>query len=216
VTLAFYALRAGEGRALLYLHSLGGSAADGAALAAGWPGPVYALDFAGHGGSGWCAGGAYAPELLAGDADVALARIGTAALAGAGLGAYVALLLAGARRAHVTAALLLPGAGLAGGGALPDPERELSGEWLRATDPPRAAAAAERPASDPFLAQLELDVRPTDYAGTFAASARRLLLLEDGASRPPWWEAAAASASAQRLSGLGAAEALARLAALST
>jgi hypothetical protein len=114
----------------------------------------------------------------------------------------------------VAAALLLPGAGLAGGGA--DLEREVSAEWLGATDHAGASAAAERPASDPFLAQLELDVRPADYAGAFAANARRLLLVEDGAPRPPWWEAAAAGPNAQRLSGRGTAEALARLAELST
>ncbi len=218
VTLSLYALRGGEGgSALLCLHALRGSAADFAELAPGWPGPVYALDFAGHGRSGWCAGGVYSPELLAGDADSALARIGAACLAGAGIGAYVALLLAGARPEHVPAALLLPGAGLAGGGALPDPkrEREISEDWLRATDARRPRPEA-RPASDPLLLQLEHDARPVDYAEAFAARARRLLLLEDGDARPPWWEAAAASPAAERLSAAGAAQALGRLARLST
>src|SRR4030095_14377617 len=95
VTLALHALRAAEGGcALLCLHGLHGSSEDLAELAGGWPGPVCALDFAGHGRSAWCRGGVYSPELLAGDADVALARIGTACVAGIGLGAYVALLLA--------------------------------------------------------------------------------------------------------------------------
>src|SRR5690606_8724461 len=64
-------------------------------------------------------GGAYPPELYAGDVDAALAVVGPCHLAGEGLGAWVCLLVAGARRDLVPATLLLPGAGLAGGGALP-------------------------------------------------------------------------------------------------
>ena len=210
VSLALHALRGGEGDALLCLHALRGSAADWAEAAASWPGPVYALDFAGHGLSEWVAGGGYTPELLAGDADVALAHIGSAGVAGAGLGAYVALLLAGARPEHVPAVLLLPGAGLGGRGAEPDPAHEPSLEWGRLRD--SAPPPGERPAFDPFTTVLEREFRPTDYAATFAARANRLLLLDDGDARPPWWQAAAQAAAAERIAAASTAEALARLA----
>ena len=217
VPLALHALREAEGEALLCLHGLRGSAADWAEAAPAWPGPVYALDFAGHGASGWLTGGGYTPELLAGDADVALARLGRAWVAGLGVGAYVALLLAGARGEHVPGALLLPGAGLAGGGGEPDPAWEPSLAWARAGEEAAAKrageeAAGERPASDPLLAQLERDFRPADYAVAFAARASRVLLLEDGAPRPPWWRAAAEAAPAERIEARGAAQALGRLA----
>jgi pimeloyl-ACP methyl ester carboxylesterase len=192
VSIAFYQLRAGEGGALLCLHALGGSAADWAGAAEAWRGPVYAVDFSGHGRSGRVAGGAYSAELLVGDADAALARLGEATLAGAGIGAYVALLLAGARPDHVPGALLAPGAGLSGGGALPDAQRELDAELGAPRDP------RERAPSDPWLAQLEKDIRPVDYAALFAARARRLLLLEDGSDRPPWWEAVAGAGASER------------------
>jgi pimeloyl-ACP methyl ester carboxylesterase len=212
VPLALHALREAEGEPLLCLHALGGRAADWAEAAVAWPGPVYALDFAGHGASGWLSGGGYTPELLAGDADVALARLGTARVAGAGIGAYVALLLAGARPEHVPGALLLPGAGLGGGGGEPDPAFEPSLEWTRLRGEP--PSPGERPPCDPFTTQLEREFRPPDYAAAFAARASRLLLLEDGEPRPPWWQATAGAASAERVEAASAAAALARLAAV--
>jgi pimeloyl-ACP methyl ester carboxylesterase len=210
VPLALHALREAEGPVLLCLHALGGRAGDWTEAAAAWPGAVFALDFAGHGDSGWLAGGGYTPELLAGDADVALARLGTARVAGAGIGAYVALLLAGARPEHVPGALLLPGAGLDGRGGEPDPALEPSLAWtrLRGEPPP----PSERPPFDPFTTQLEREFRPPDYAAAFAARASCLLLLEDGEPRPPWWQATAQAASAERIETESAAEALARLA----
>jgi pimeloyl-ACP methyl ester carboxylesterase len=210
VSLALHGLRGGSGRPLLCLHELGGRAKDWEPLADAWPGPVYALDFAGHGGSARISGGAYSPELLAGDADVALARLGEACLAGAGLGAYVALLVAGARPEHVPGALLLPGRGLAGAGAAPDPFAESDRAFWRASDAFVAGSGADA-ASDPLLVLLEMDFRPPDYAEAFAARARRLLLLADASPPAPWWEAAARSAAAERLA-CSAAEALARLA----
>ena len=119
VTLALRRLREGEGQPLLLLHALHGSSADWGTGPETWPGPICALDFAGHGRSGWVRGGVYYPELLAADADAALAELGAAVLVGAGLGAYAALLVAGARPASVPAAVLLPGAGLEGGGGEP-------------------------------------------------------------------------------------------------
>jgi len=188
VELALHPLRDAPGPALLCLHAVGGSALEFAHAARAWPGPVFALDFAGHGASGRIRGGAYRPEILAGDADAALARIGQASLAGVGVGAYVALLVAGARPDAVPAALLLPGAGLAGGGSAPDPDRDTGEEW-RDLGPPL-------PGCDPAVRRLERDLRPPDYAEAFAKGARRLLLAEGDFARPAWWDAVRACPSA--------------------
>jgi pimeloyl-ACP methyl ester carboxylesterase len=195
-----------DGPALLLLHALGGSSADWSEAAAHWPGRVFALDFSGHGRSQWVRGAVYVPELLAGDADAALAHIGAAAIAGAGIGAYVALLLAGGRPAAVPAALLLPGRGLAGGGPRPDLDRPLL---------PLAANPSLPTDCDPQLAALLYDPRPPDYAARFAVAARRLLLIDDGDERPPWWDAAGRAASAEVVDA-GVRSALGRLAELVT
>jgi pimeloyl-ACP methyl ester carboxylesterase len=190
LTLALHELRGGNGASLLLLHQLGGSSADWGAPPEGWPGPVLALDFAGHGASERRAGGAYVPELLAADADAALELLGPCRVAGAGIGAYVALLLAGARPERVPAALLLPGRGLDGGGPLPDPRCG------------RTFIAAPTDADggpDPMIWSCDADVRPPDYALAFAGAARGLLLAEDGGPRPPWWEAIRAASVARRL-----------------
>ena len=190
VSLQLHELVRRPGVPLLLLHALSGSSADWGEAPATWPGAVFALDFAGHGHSESVVGGAYYAELLAGDADAALAHIGRAALVGAGLGAYVTLLLAGARRDDVPAALLLPGAGLGGGGALPDFQREC---------PQFVVGERQVGGCDPLVHALDRDVRPVDYAEPFARAARRLLLVEDGTPRPPWWEAARGSPSAEVL-----------------
>ena len=209
VSLALHALRDGPGRPLLCLHALGGAARDFAPLAAAWPGPVHALDFSGHGASGRVRGGAYSPELLAGDADAALGALGSASLVGAGLGAFVALLLAGARPDSVAAALLLPGVGLAGGGGAPDPDRALVDPFEVGLRPGAGGADC-----DPLAGQLALDLRPPDYAVAFAARARRLLLAPIGGEEPPWWRAAAAGARSERIAARTPAEAIAALAAV--
>jgi pimeloyl-ACP methyl ester carboxylesterase len=198
VRLALHPLGAGSAPALLHLHALHSSAARLAAPAVDWLGAVFAVDFCGHGRSGWVAGGAYTPELLAGDGDAALARIGPACLAGEGIGAYVALLLAGARPELVPAALLLPGAGLEGGGSLPDFSGRVDPEWAQQASRPISAGAA-RGESDPLVCALERDARPIDYVEAFAARARHLVLAEDGGLRPAWWEAVARSRSAERV-----------------
>ena len=64
-------LSGGTGEALLCLHELGGRADDWRDRTAAWSGPVFALDFSGHGQSSWLRGGGYTPELLAADADAA-------------------------------------------------------------------------------------------------------------------------------------------------
>jgi hypothetical protein len=188
VDLALHRLREGTGPALLCLHALGGSARDFAPAAAHWPGPVHALDFCGHGESGRVRGGDYHPELLAGDADAALAHLGAACLVGAGIGAYVALLLAGARAGQVPGALLRPGSGLHGGGAAPDPASDVVARWFELGSAP--------PGCDPAVRRLERDLRPPDYAEPFARAAQRLLFAAGEPAPPPWWEAARSSPAA--------------------
>jgi pimeloyl-ACP methyl ester carboxylesterase len=180
VKLALHTLREGEGRPLLLLHALGeASPGEVPEFAAKWKGPVLALDFTGHGQSSMPHGGGYTAEILMGDVDCALAMIGEATVAGQGLGAYVALLIAGGRPNLVRGAVLLDGSGLAGGGDRPGPV------IVRAT--------TERDhAPDPF-AQVELaeDLRPSEYAANFAKLAQRSSGLERPISvvakaRPDW------------------------------
>lgn len=186
VELALHELRAGDGRPLLLLHGLGEkSPASVPNVVAGWPGPVHALDFTGHGESSLPKGGGYFAELLMGDADAALAHLGAATIVGRGLGAYVALLLAGGRPKDVRGAVLTDGPGLAGGGPLP-------GSAYVITSP---LEAGERP--DPFaLAELTRDVRPPDYATSFARQAIQLSGLREpiavaAIARPEWLTAVA-------------------------
>ncbi len=182
--LALHEVQAGTGVPLLLLHELGGASGTWASDGLDGAGPVFALDFVGHGDSEWRPGGGYTPELFAADADAALAALGPCRIAGTGLGAYVAVLLAGARPELVPAALLLPGRGLDGGG--PEP-----GHGSRFDD--RAPVEA----CDPLVRACELDVRPPDYATAFAEAARSLWLLEDDRARPPWWQAVAGTARAR-------------------
>lgn len=182
--LALHALRGGEGRALLLLHGLGERSPESVPRhAASWPGPVFALDFTGHGLSTVPDGGGYTAELLMADADAALAELGTATLSGRGLGAYVALLLAGARSGSVRGVVLRDGPGLFGGG--PRPVSPV----VSTVDPD-----AVRP-PDPFaLQELGRDVRPPDYAASFARLAVELSGLErpvrvSATARPDWLQA---------------------------
>src|SRR5262245_46616698 len=108
-TLELHELQPGTGAGLLLLHELYGGATDWRQREIAWRGPVYALDFSGHGDSDSLRGGAYSCEILVGDADCALAQCDAVAVAGAGLGAYVALLLSGGRPQRVRATMLLPG-----------------------------------------------------------------------------------------------------------
>jgi pimeloyl-ACP methyl ester carboxylesterase len=179
-----------EGPTLLLLHELGSSGADWKQEVEAWPGAVHALDFAGHGRSAPIAGGSYYPELLAGDANAALAAVGPAFVAGAGIGAYAALLLAGARPESVPAALLMPGAGLDGGGALPSFDAEIEVPAPPAPTPAPAPGLKEAEGTDPTVHRwLDGDIRPVDYAEAFGRAARRLILVEEGDARPPWWQA---------------------------
>jgi pimeloyl-ACP methyl ester carboxylesterase len=114
------------------------------------------------------------------DADAALASLGEATVAGWGLGAYVALLVAGARPALVKGAVLADGAGIEGGG----PE---GGEMLV-----RARFDAGLTPPDPFaLHELSNDARPPSYAQLFARQSVHLSGVADpivvaARARPPW------------------------------
>ena len=184
VRLALHELRGGRGRALLLLHGLGErSPAKPPPEADVWPGPVLALDFTGHGQSSVPAGGGYTAEILMADADAALAELGTATLMGRGIGAYAALLLAGARPGAVRGAILRDGAGLAGGGPRPGGSHIPASEADPVVPP------------DPFaVAELSRDVRPPDYASSFARQAAQLSGLERpitvcAVGRPDWLRA---------------------------
>jgi len=184
VRLALHALRAGTGHPLLLLHGLGErSPARVPRELEPWRGPIFALDFAGHGESSVPQGGGYTAEVLMADADAALARLGSATLVGRGLGAYVALLLAGARPEGVRGAILRDGPGLHGGG--PRPGTPI----VAVVDP----AAVVPP--DPFaVAELSRDVRPPDYASSFARQAAQLSGLDhpitvSAIGRPDWLRA---------------------------
>lgn len=194
VRLALHTLRTehevGDGergcQPLVLLHPLAMSSPAAVPEAvATWPGAVYALDFTGHGSSTVPAGGGYTAETLMADVDVALAHLGSATLCGAGLGAYVALLIAGARPHLVRGAILRDGPGLAGGS--PSPTSTV----IRPPDP----GATRSP--DPFgLAELSQDVRPPDYATAYVRQATHLSGLEHpitvcAVARPDWLAAVA-------------------------
>jgi pimeloyl-ACP methyl ester carboxylesterase len=188
VTLALHGLRTdGDHRPLLLLHGLGDrSPAVVPPWAEAWTGPVWALDFTGHGASTLPVGGGYTAEVLMADADTALAHLGPVTVIGRGLGAYIALLIAGARPHLVRGAVLWDGPGLAGGGTGPASTIVLRGLDITGATP------------DPWaLAELGRDLRPTDYATSFARQATQLSGLEWPIAvcarwRVPWLDAVAA------------------------
>jgi pimeloyl-ACP methyl ester carboxylesterase len=189
IRLALHHLREGEGRPLLHLHGLGERSPDQVPdhLAA-WPGPVWALDLSGHGDSDIALGAGYFCEALMGDVDMAIAHLGPVTIYGRGLGAYVGLLAAGGRAEQVRGAILADGPGLAGGGATP-----ASPAIVTAVSPPPPGGTP-----DPWAVyELTRDVRPPDYAATFAHQAVTRSGLDTpiavvGVNRPPWLEGVAA------------------------
>jgi pimeloyl-ACP methyl ester carboxylesterase len=190
VEIVLHERTAGEGTPLLLLHALYGSSADWGAEVETWPGPVFALDFAGHGASGRVRGGAYDFERFLSDADLALRALVVdgghrAVLAGAGLGAWYALVLAGARADRVPGCLLAPGAGLGGRGERPNPLD------VQPVLPTPEQAAAFRGDADPYVSMADRELQPSWFSQPFAEAARGLVLLEDGEERPAWWRAAA-------------------------
>jgi pimeloyl-ACP methyl ester carboxylesterase len=182
IDLAVHTVREGTGRNLLLLHGLGEQSPTVVPEhAVAWPGPVYALDFTGHGASDVPKGGGYSAEILLADADVTLAALGPATIVGRGLGAYVALLLAGARPQLVRGAVLCDGPGLWGGPSGPTSSSVVVLEPTASTPDPYA------------LYELSRDLRPRDYASLFA----RLAVEHSGLAepitvtafiRPPWLE----------------------------
>ena len=146
------------------------------------------LDFTGHGASTVPAGGGYTAEILMGDVDAALAHLGAVTIHGRGLGAYIALLIAG---------------GPARPGARRHPGRRPRA-WSAAAStrrrPPLAVPAGRtRPVPPDPLALVELarDVRPPDYALTFVrfvveGSATSPSPVGVGGGAPEWLAAVAA------------------------
>lgn len=187
VRLALHELRGGPGRSLLLLHPLAEhtpvTVPDDVAA---WPGPIHGLDFTGHGASSVPVGGGYTAEVLMADVDLALAHLGPSAIVGRGLGAHVALMIAGARADLVRGAVLDDGAGLAGGGDSPG----------SVYVPPPLVTTGTPP--DPWaLAELSRDLRPADYATAFVRLALQFSGLETPITvaarfRPPWMAAVAA------------------------
>ena len=183
VELALHTLRAIDGPNLLLLHGLGESApADVPDFAAEWPGPVHALDFTGHGASTVPSGGGYTAEMLMADADIALGHVGPTTIVGRGLGAYIALLIAGARAHVVRGAVLADGPGISGGPTSPTSQPVITAETVSTTP-------------DPFaIIELGRDLRPPDYATTFVRLANEGSDLPDpfvvtARFRPKWLRA---------------------------
>jgi len=184
IDLALHELRRSDGPALLLLHGLGEhSPADVPVWASTWPGAVWALDFTGHGESSIPVGGGYGCEVLMGDADAALEHIGPATILGRGLGGYVAMLTAGARFDVVRGAIIADGPGLFGGPSGPTSP-------VLVTVPPGTTGPP-----DPFaMLELSRDIRPPDYALSFAHAATEHSDLDapltvSAMGRPTWLSA---------------------------
>lgn len=190
--------QAPSSHALLLLHGLGERTPDEVPeWLEAWPGPIWGFDFTGHGASTVPVGGGYTAEILAADADIVLEHLGAATVLGRGLGAWVALLLAGARPERVLGVILDDGPGLIGGGIQPGSPF--------VTDVPPAALTGRAP--DPFaLIELARDVRPPDYAAVFVrfvleGSASNEPIVVAAVSRPEWLAAVAAEPGVVEMSG---------------
>ena len=185
VNLALHKLRDSDGPSLLILHGLGESSPSSLPRELeSWPGAVWALDFTGHGYSTVPRGGGYSCEILLADVDIALRHIGAATIISYGIGAYVALLAAGARPEIVRGVILCDGPGLAGGPTHYASNMEITSQQ------PRAGTAP-----DPWaLIELGRDARPANYASTFVRLAVTGSSLSEPITvcckvRPPWLEA---------------------------
>lgn len=185
--LALHTLAEGDGRPLLLLHGLGEqSPSSRPPWTAAWKGPVLALDFTGHGESDVPVSGGYTPEGLMSDVDAVLASRGPVTIVGRGFGAWVGLLIAGARTSLVHGVVLFDGSGVAGGGSQPP------SPYVNVLP----ASGAVTP--DPYaLFELSRDPRPPDYALDYV----RFILEDSECEHPivvssrvrPDWLAAVAS-----------------------
>ena len=191
IDLALHEIRSGVGRPLLLLHGLGESTPSTVPkVHDAWPGPVWGLDFTGHGASTVPVGGGYTAEILLGDAVTAIDHLGEATVVGRGLGAWIALELVAARPSQVVGVVLADGPGLIGGGIQPGSPFVVDVESVTADSPPGAP--------DPFaLIELARDVRPPDYASLFVRFALEGSDLAEpivvsAVSRPEWLAAVAA------------------------
>lgn len=183
-------------RPLLLLHGLGEATPTAAPEWTDvWSGAVFGLDLTGHGASTGSNGGGYTAEVLMADAATAVNHLGPCTILGRGLGAYVALLVAGACPDRVHGAVLADGPGLAGGGPAPGSPMMLAGVAMPPGPP------------DPFaLVELSRDVRPPDYAVSWALQAVLGSELETPLTvvatvRPPWLAAVAEAPGVADLQG---------------
>lgn len=184
ITLALHEVRSGTGRPLLLLHGLGESADAMRDVPAQWNGPVWALDFTGHGESTVPHGGGYSAEILMADVDIALRHLGETTILGRGLGGYVAFLIAGARPQLVKGVVIADGPGLSGGAIHATSSSEITSAGVRTGTAP-----------DPWaLIELSRDARPPNYAVTFTRLAVTASSIDEPIAvttrvTPPWIEA---------------------------
>ena len=185
VSLALHTVREGSGRPLLLLHGLGENAARMTQIPLQWNGPIYALDFTGHGDSSIPNGGGYTAEFLMADVDIALRHIGEpVTILGRGLGGYVGFLISCGRAAHVRGLVIIDGPGLAGGASNTVSTTEIASVGNRPNRTP-----------DPWaLIELSRDARPASYASSFLRLAVANSGIEDPISlatkvSPKWMEA---------------------------
>jgi pimeloyl-ACP methyl ester carboxylesterase len=184
ITLALHEVSSGTGRPLLLLHGLGENAKAMCDVPVQWNGPVWALDFTGHGESTVPHGGGYSAEILMADVDVALRHLGESTILGRGLGGYVAFLIAGARPQLVKGVVIADGPGLSGGAIHATSSSEITSAGIRTGTAP-----------DPWaLIELSRDARPPNYAVTFTRLAVTASPIDEPIAvttrvTPPWIEA---------------------------
>lgn len=187
VTLALHQLRTGNGRPLLMLHGLGEHGQAMSSLKVQWKGPIWALDFTGHGQSTVPNGGGYSAEILMADVDIALQHLGEATIVGRGLGGYIGFLIAGARPSLVKGVVIIDGPGLSGGAIHATSSSEITSAGSRTGTTP-----------DPWaLIELSRDARPPNYAVTFTRLAVEASTIDEPISvttrvTPQWIEAISA------------------------